>query len=166
MRPFTRDWIPESQAIADAAAALGIFVVALIILTVINQLIASRVQRSRLGALDRTLGFIFGAVRGAVLVCLAYLLFVWAVEPPDRPPWVDEAKTMPYIKRGSAAIREVVPEEVQAAGAEATKDTADSVRDLRVLTEPVAPEPAPDGETGYGRRERKGLESLSESVGE
>ncbi len=172
VRPYARDLITESNAIADAAAGLVIFVVVLVILTIVNQVIAGRIQRSRLGALDRTLGLIFGILRGVVLVCLAYMLFVWAVEPEDRPPWVDEAKTMPYIKRGADAIREVVPDEIEKEGEERTRDTIEKARDaheierdVRRLTEPVPRRrPSEPEEPGYEGGERRQLDGLTDGA--
>ena len=45
---------------------------------------------SRIGALDRTLGFLFGLARGLVIVVVAFVFFTWLV--PDRQPaeWVSE----------------------------------------------------------------------------
>jgi membrane protein required for colicin V production len=149
VQPFARELI-ESQLIADAAAAIAIFVVALIVLVVISQVIASRVQGSKLGALDRTLGFIFGLIRGAVLICLAYMLFVWAMAEEDRPSWIAKAKTMPYIVKGAEAIRSVIPDELEEKAAstvreqsESSSDALEQLRRYEDLREPGPPEPEP-----------------------
>lgn len=179
LKPYTRQLI-EMELIADAVTGLVIFVVALILLTLVSQFIASRIQRSRLGALDRTLGFLFGLVRGAVLLCLAYMLFVWAVREPDRPPWVDQAFTMPYIKQGAETIQAMVPDEVEEKGAETVENAAESLQKLReaersakeaeegmrALSEPVPAEPPDEAEPGYEESERKALDSLTDSVGD
>ena len=148
-------------------AGVAVFVVVLVILTIINQIISGRIQRSRGGALDRTLGFIFGILRGAALVCIAYMLFGSVVPQSDWPPWVDEARTLPYIKQGVAALQEVVPEEVAEEGTRHIEETFEDGRERSVkeLTEPVpADRQAEDGETGYSDRERNQLDGLSESV--
>ena len=166
-RPIARDLITSSTLIADVVAGLAVFVVVLIMLTIVNQLISGRIQRSRGGALDRTLGFIFGILRGAALVCIAYMLFGSVVQQSDWPPWVDEARTLPYIKQGVAALREVVPEEVAEEGTRHIEETFDDGRErsVRELTEPVsANKPEEEGETGYSGGERQQLDGLSESV--
>ena len=168
-RPIARDLIPSSMLIADVVAGLAVFVVVLVILTIVNQIIAGRIQRSRGGALDRTLGFIFGLLRGAALICIAYMLFGSVVQRSDWPPWVDEARTLPYIKQGVAALREVVPEEVADEGTRHIEETFEDGRERSVkeLTEPVPAERREDeGETGYSDRERNQLDGLSESVDE
>ena len=166
-RPIARDLIPDSMLIADVVAGVAVFVVVLVILTIVNQIISGRIQRSRGGALDRTLGFIFGILRGAALVCIAYMLFGSVVPQSDWPPWVDEARTLPYIKQGVAALQEVVPEEVAEEGTRHIEETFEDGRERSVkeLTEPVpADRQAEDGETGYSDRERSQLDGLSESV--
>ena len=45
--------------------------------------IADFIIDSRIGALDRTLGFLFGAARGILLVVVAMLFFNWLV--PAEP---------------------------------------------------------------------------------
>ena len=166
-RPIARDLISDSILIADVVAGVAVFVVVLVILTIINQIVSGRIQRSRGGALDRTLGFIFGILRGAALVCIAYMLFGSVVPQSDWPPWVDEARTLPYIKQGVAALQEVVPEEVAEEGTRHIEETFEDGRERSVkeLTEPVpADRQEEDGETGYSDRERNQLDGLSESV--
>lgn len=153
LRPFARQVI-ESQLIADAVAALVIFIIALIILVVASQIIATRVQGSRLGPLDRTLGFIFGLARGVALICLAYMLFVWAMAEEDRPAWIAKAKTMPYIVKGAEAIRSIVPDEIERKAAETVRkqsqNTSETLKALRRYEELKSPpaaapsEPSPE----------------------
>src|SRR6266850_1122914 len=48
---------------------------------------------SRIGALDRTLGFLFGLARGLLIVVVAFLFFSWLVPDKQRPDWVTGAKS-------------------------------------------------------------------------
>ena len=61
--PYVQPYIDNEQ-IAMVAAAGVVFVVALIIVTLITMKIADWIIDSRIGALDRTLGFLYGAARG------------------------------------------------------------------------------------------------------
>jgi len=54
---------------------------------------------SRIGALDRTLGFLFGLARGLVIVVVAYLFFAWLVPPKTQPTWVANAKSRVVLQR-------------------------------------------------------------------
>ena len=42
---------------------------------------------SRIGALDRTLGFLFGLGRGLIIVVVAFLFFAWLVPADKQPDW-------------------------------------------------------------------------------
>ena len=181
-RPYPRQWVADNwpdldlgETLADAGTALVLFILALIVFTIVNQIISGYVQRSRMGALDRSIGFIFGLLRGAVLICLAYMLFVWVVkEPEDRPPWVEEAKTMPYIQMGAQIIREIAPEELRNQATKSAADTRqnlkklqDAERSLRALSEPISNDSdAGEEREGYGDSERNAMDGLSESVEE
>ena len=103
------------------------------------------------------------------------MLFVWAVKAPeDRPPWVEEAKSMPYIQMGAQIIREIAPEELRSQAGKSAADTKqnlkklqDAERSLRALSEPT-PKDSDDGETrdGYDETQCKQLDGLSNSVEE
>ena len=53
-----------SDTVALAAAIGGVFIVTLIVVSIITVKISDLILDSRIGALDRTLGFVFGAARG------------------------------------------------------------------------------------------------------
>ena len=91
------------------SAAL-IFLVVLIVISVITMRIADFIIDSRIGALDRTLGFLFGAARGLLLVVVAMVFFNWLVAPPQQPKWVSEAKSKPLIDSLGAKLVNVLPE--------------------------------------------------------
>ena len=98
---------------ADLAAAMGIFLLVLVILMIVTRLIAKRVQGSALSTLDRSLGLIFGLLRGALLVCIAWIFVVWAVPQRNFPEWVSEARILPVVEQGASYLYALVPEELQ-----------------------------------------------------
>jgi membrane protein required for colicin V production len=73
VRPQFHQWFGTSPW-ADPIAFVAIFVVALIALMLVAHAIGRVVRGSPLGGLDRTLGLVFGLVRGAALVILAYIV--------------------------------------------------------------------------------------------
>ena len=108
--PIAERFLPTG-IIADAAAAGAIFLVAVIVLSFASSVVAARVKASSLSAIDRTLGLIFGLVRGAVLVCLGYLALSWALPPgrDQQPSWITEARTLPLLASGADRLRALVP---------------------------------------------------------
>jgi membrane protein required for colicin V production len=72
----------SSDMVAAAATAGGVFLGTLLVVSIITARISDMVLDSRVGALDRTLGFLFGLGRGLIIVVVAFLFFAWLV--PDR----------------------------------------------------------------------------------
>ena len=105
----------EPPILADATLAAGVFLVVLIVVSLITLRVSDKVLDSRVGALDRTLGFLFGLARGLVLVVIAYLFFSWLVPIGDQPTWIQNARSLPLLKGTGDAIVSLLPEDPAAA---------------------------------------------------
>ena len=68
---------------ANVIAFLLIFVVTFLVIKIIQMIIARIFQWSILKSLDRTLGFIFGIVEGAAVICL--VIFLLTAQPFFSP---------------------------------------------------------------------------------
>jgi membrane protein required for colicin V production len=154
LQPFVRLYV-ESRLLADVAAGVGLFLVGLILFSLLNHAISQRVRRSSVSSVDRSLGFLFGLVRGAFLLCLAWLALAWLMPPDKRPDWLNEARATPLLERGAELIRRAIP------GVPAPEDKGDQGR----RQAPPAPKEAPDsaGESGYKSDERRALDTLLKS---
>jgi membrane protein required for colicin V production len=90
-------------------------------------MVARVVHFTGLTAIDRTLGFIFGLARGAFIVCLAYLLLdISLPQQNDRPSWIREAKSAPYLHQGAEVLRGFMPEAIKNKSADALDDAVKS----------------------------------------
>lgn len=105
--PYLTPYIENAQ-LALAASAAVVFVIALIVVTVITMKIADFIIDSRVGALDRTLGFLYGAARGILVVAVALLFFNWLVGE-NKPAWVTFAKSRPFLEDIGARIEAILP---------------------------------------------------------
>lgn len=107
--PYVLPYI-DNEKVAMAAAAGIVFVIALIVVTVITMKLADWIIDSRVGALDRTLGFLYGAARGILVVAVALMFFNWLAG--DRAPaWVANAKSRPLLESIGAKIEAMLPED-------------------------------------------------------
>src|SRR5579863_4156488 len=70
--PYVRPYISVTW-LQWVVVGLGIFLVIFIPLSLATARLAQSVRKSHIGAVDRVLGFVFGAGRGLVIVSLAYL---------------------------------------------------------------------------------------------
>lgn len=109
LQPWMRDQI-SSRVTADICTWLLLFIGTLILFIPISSFVVGKIQGQAMTAIDRSLGFVFGAVRGALIACLLYLLIAqfWD-KPKDAPYWIKEAKTTPLLVAGADMIKELVP---------------------------------------------------------
>jgi len=110
--PYVAPWARQQFAdstLADTVAYAGVFLIVLIALSVLANSLSNFVHYSALGGLDRTLGLVFGLVRGAVLLAIAYILVGMAVPVDQWPPAVLDARSLPAIYRGAAWIVAELP---------------------------------------------------------
>jgi membrane protein required for colicin V production len=97
----------DNPSIAQIVFAAGVFIVTLIIVSLITFRISDKVLDSRVGALDRTLGFIFGLARGFLLVAIVFILFTALAR--DQPEWVRNARSYPILQQTQVAIESLLP---------------------------------------------------------
>src|SRR6185312_13435724 len=107
--PYVQPYI-DNDKIAMAAAAGIVFIIALIVVTVITMKLADWIIDSRVGALDRTLGFLYGAARGILVVAVALMFFNW-LAGDKAPAWIDQAKSKPLLESIGAKIESLLPED-------------------------------------------------------
>jgi membrane protein required for colicin V production len=97
----------DNPTVAMIAFAAGVFLITLIIVSLITFRISDRVLDSRVGALDRTFGFLFGLARGFLLVAIVFILF--SALARDQPEWILEARSYPILKQTQVAIESLIP---------------------------------------------------------
>lgn len=107
--PYVKPYI-SNDMLAIAVAAAVVFFIALIVVTIITMKIADFIIDSRIGALDRTLGFLYGAARGIVVVAVALLFLNWLMGS-NPPGWVAEAKSRPLLDGVGAWIQGLLPDD-------------------------------------------------------
>jgi membrane protein required for colicin V production len=109
MRGMVRNWIPQPEWV-DPASFIVVFIVALIILTLIARAIGGAVRRSALGGVDRTLGLVFGLLRGAAVVIVAYIIGQMVFPIERWPDVVLNARTLTPTYQAARWVREQIPE--------------------------------------------------------
>ncbi|MEO3998674.1 CvpA family protein [Mesorhizobium sp. CAU 1732] len=107
--PYVQPYVDSAQLQIAASAAL-VFFVALIIVTIITMKVADFIIDSRVGALDRTLGFLYGAARGILVVAVGLLFFSWLVGS-NPPAWIAEAKSLPLLEGVGNWLEGILPDD-------------------------------------------------------
>src|SRR5687767_4972984 len=101
----------SSDFLANAAVIGGVFLITLLIASVITVRISDMILDSRIGALDRTLGFLFGLGRGLVIVVVAFLFFAWLVPDKQQPDWVRSAKSLSVLQSTGNWLMSMLPDD-------------------------------------------------------
>ncbi len=148
LSPTTRGWLgveegaenPEKlfgflpySMLADILAYGIILIVVVIILSVISHFIAEFVKNIGLGALDRTLGVVFGLARALLVLGLVYLPFYYAATDEQKEEWFSGSKSQVYLEATSGWISGFLPSDV----AEKVEDGVEKVEEASEMRKKV-----------------------------
>jgi len=133
--PVLGDFLGDSCELSIIAAFAAVFAIGLILASLFTPLFSSVVQRSALGGLDQGLGFLFGVLRGIVLVGVAFLVYDRAVAA-NTVAMVDDSRSAKIFASFQANIDAAVPDD--APGWIVTR-----YNDLTAACAGTAPVPAP-----------------------
>lgn len=152
----------NNDTIAMIAVVAGVFLGTLLVATIITSRISDMVLDSRIGALDRTLGFLFGLGRGLLIVVVAFLFFAWLVPDKQQPDWVRSAKSLSVLQSSGVWLQSLLPDDPESTILKRFKknkpddEQTDAAPDLRSTAS------AASSDGGYGKGERDGLRKLIE----
>jgi membrane protein required for colicin V production len=155
LAPSLAGVVPD-PALIPWVAGLGIGLITVIALSLLAHYLAKALQVEGLGAIDRSLGFLFGLARGAVLVSLSFLMIQWALDDRNYPSWLSDAKSLPLARGGADLLVRLMPAHLRprlgALNAEA-QGAAKNMMLERLINPPVKSN-APVASSGYNSRER------------
>ena len=80
-------------------------------MSIVTVRISDMILDSRVGALDRTLGFLFGLGRGLIIVVVAFLFFAWLVPDRSQPEWVRGAKSKVVLQNTGQWLMSMLPDD-------------------------------------------------------
>jgi membrane protein required for colicin V production len=101
----------NNDIVAKAVVIVGVFLATLLIVSAITVKISDMVLDSRIGALDRSLGFLFGLARGLLIVVIAFLFFDWLVPAKSQPEWVRNAKSKVVLQGTGDWLKAQLPDD-------------------------------------------------------
>lgn len=132
--PYVKPHISKEVFQLAISAALVFFVV-LIIASLITARISDLILDSKVGPLDRSLGFVFGAARGLLLCVIAFVFFNWLVPEKTQPEWVKSARMKRILQATGDQLMAMLPEDPEGILAKLKKPR------------PATDEAAPDSDT-------------------
>lgn len=105
---IARGYIAEA-IVADIATVVVTFIVALIVLHLLTMRIADFVVDSRVGPIDRTLGFVFGVLRGVLIAIVITIFGTWLLGT-NLPVWARDSQSLPYLSNMGNTLISMLPE--------------------------------------------------------
>lgn len=185
LKPYMRDWFGVEEGVeperlfgvlpydllADVLSYGLIFIVVVTILSFISHSLAELARRIGLGAIDRSLGFLFGLVRGLLLLGLIYLLPYTFVDKESRDEFMDESKSQVYLEKIAGAMAAYLPEDVEQQAKEAMEqgeegmNAREKLQQIELLKKDEAQEEADlkepsENRNGYSEEFRDDMDQL------
>ncbi len=155
--PYVKPYV-NKDVVAIALSAAIVFFVVLILVSLITVKISDAILDSKVGPLDRSLGFVFGAVRGLLLCVIAFVFFTWLVPEHSQPQWVKDARMKPLLVSTGKELMAMLPDDPEGLLAKLRKPKngteeqapADTDTEGKPAAKPapaLGPTPAPGGKT-------------------
>src|SRR5262245_55427293 len=150
----------NNDIIAAAAVVGGTFLGTLLIVSIITVRFSDMVLDSRVGALDRTLGFLFGLARGLIIVVVAFLFFAWLVPDRSQPEWIRSAKSRIVLQGTGDWLMSMLPDDPEST-------ILKKLKKPKLEEDEAAPTPGqrsgldtPTEPGGYASSDRSGMQQL------
>lgn len=173
LTPVTRGWIVDPNAtepqmlfnlvpyemLAPVAAYALVFVGTLVVLTMVTHMVSKGVHAVGLGPVDRSLGVVFGLLRGVVIVGLMSLVLNFVLSDTQRDQFFGEAKTYPYVNYMASLTEALLPGR-DILNKESIEKAKEKMGNAPV--EPGQSRAAKNGGAGYNKDQRKKLDGMIE----
>ena len=108
--PYAKQYF-NNDYVAAGVTIGGVFLLTLIIISALTVRLSDKVLDSRIGALDRTMGFLFGLARGLLIVVVAFVFFNWLVPAKSQPEAVRNARSRVVLQGTGEWLMSLLPED-------------------------------------------------------
>src|SRR5262245_41973253 len=103
-----------NEWVVRGIVAGGVFLATLIIVSIFTVRLSDKILDSRIGALDRSLGFMFGLARGLIIVVVAFVFFNWLVPQKSQPEAIKSARSRVVLQGTGDWLKGLLPENLDA----------------------------------------------------
>ncbi|WP_306257288.1 CvpA family protein [Pararhizobium sp. IMCC21322] len=141
--PYVEPYV-GNDLLSQALSAAAVFFVTLILVSFVTIRISDFILDSGVGPIDRTLGFMFGALRGLLIVVVAMMLFNGLVQREKRPAWVTNALSLPILMEIGGRITAALPEDLQSTITEFFGSSSEPDNTVLPNDDPDSSVPAPN----------------------
>ena len=144
--------------VANLISLTVVAILTLVVLTLVCSKITGKIRKSVLNRLDHFLGFIFGILRGVVILVLVYFLFM-TLAPKNLEEMQKESKAFPYLERVTESVKAQLPESLFDNPSEQDKEKPDEIEELiEKLNKSSVKKPEKKSQKNVKKKEEKPVE--------
>lgn len=150
------------EMLAPVIAFAVVFAVVIVALTIVAHVVSKGVHMAGLGPVDRSLGVVFGLIRGTILVGLMGLVLNFVLSDDQRKEYFTDSKTYAYVDYTAQLMQALMP----------SRDVIDKVRGKKDSVAQTGKEPLEPGQSARTRTaqtpnfeglQRKAIETVSKN---
>ena len=108
--PVVGEYLSDSCELSIIASFAVVFALSLVVVSLFTPLFSSLVQRSALGGLDQGVGFLFGVLRGILLIAITFFVYETVITSQSIA-MVDDSRSAQVFARMTQKIEDRDPEE-------------------------------------------------------
>ena len=108
--PYVGEFLRGSCELSVIAAFSSVFALALLVVSLFTPLFSTVVQRSALGGVDQAAGFVYGAIRGILLVAVALVVYDKVVVT-GGVPMVDDSRAVRVFSGLQTDLEQWMPQD-------------------------------------------------------
>lgn len=157
----------KKPLVANIVAVAGLYIIALLVFSIINRMIIKTIKSGGTdGMLDNLLGLLFGALRGVLIVSLAYFMISMTLPEKEYPDWLKKSVTRPYVEQGAVALVRLAPDYLREMSSLQKKATErlKAVRETPETEEEMPADTERHEDVGYSRTSNRSLDRLIDNA--
>jgi membrane protein required for colicin V production len=163
LEPNVADLFGGSGFVTQLITYVSVFIILFIVISIFSKKSQRRIEASDYEGMDKALGFLFGILRGILVIALVYLLAIQIYNTEQvRPNWLKKAKSRPILRMGAQVLAELFwPGKIVELERDIKRAEMAPAVSYNTLKKPapVVSEPPPKDESGgYKPSERRDLE--------
>lgn len=163
LAPLIEKGFEVSETISLVLSYILIFVLGVFLASFIVKKIAARLHKTDFKSVDQTFGFIFGIVRGFIVMGGVYLFSLWLIpSETERPNWITQSRSRPVLRQSAGLIDtmfipgKIKPLQEDIKNSEINEDVYRNL--LKPAVETEEKDEKPQLNIGYSTDERSDLE--------
>ena len=101
----------ENKILSEFATYISTFIFVLVTLSITIRSLTVYVKSSALNNLDKSLGFLFGILKGVIILSVILIIFDWFSTENERPHLINKAKLLPIVDTTSKILISTLPKD-------------------------------------------------------